>query len=297
MNDMANRPGLDRCPKSPGGICDLSSLGRFEDKSGRVGDIEVLRCKNCGMGITTPPVKDVAFLYDGRESQDFQPGTSGLAHSIKDMAFKRQARALLEQLPERPVSILDFGCGSAQFTRCLSEVAPDIEVLGSDFHDTAPAELDAESYLSMGELDARKGSFDLVTAMHVLEHDDDALGLLGRIAGMAKPGGLVVLEVPNIDCVWTGILGQSWDAWYVPFHRTHFSKPSLEALLRSGGLELLSMRDACVPTMGRSIANALGRDNSLPFLLAGVALHPVQWAGEKLTGRPSAIRVITRTPA
>ena len=121
-----------------------------------------------------------------------------------------------------------------------------------------------------------------------------AAGLLGRIVRMAKPGGLVVLEVPNIDCVWTGLLGQAWDAWYLPFHRTHFSRPSLAALVEAGGLRLLEQHDACVPTMGRSIANALGVGNSLPVLLAGAALHPVQWLGEKITGRPSALRMVAR---
>ena len=46
--------------------------------------------------------------------------------------------------------------------------------------------------------------------------------------------------------------------------------------------------------MGRSVANLVGARNSLPFLLAGAALHPVQLAGEKLSGRPSALRVIAR---
>lgn len=291
-------PDLTRgaCAVAPTGMCDFVSLGEFEDKSGKVGKVQVMQCRHCKLGVTTPPLPDVAFLYEGRESQDFQPGTAGLAHTIKDRAFRNQANSLLRQLPERPQRILDFGCGSGQFTRCLGEVAPEAEVIGSDFDAQPPAELAGKPYRCISDLDVEQGSFDLVMAMHVLEHDDDALGLLDRIASMARPGGLVVLEVPNIDCLWTAMLGQNWDAWYLPFHRTHFSRPSLSRLVHTAGLEILAEHDCCVPTMGRSLANTFGRQNSLPFLLAGVALHPIQWIGEKLTGRPSALRVIARRP-
>jgi SAM-dependent methyltransferase len=146
----------------------------------------------------------------------------------------------------------------------------------------------------MSRLKELEGTFDLVLAMHVLEHDDDTAGLLARIVAMARPGGTVVLEVPNIDCFWTSLLGQAWDAWYVPFHRTHFNKPSLTGLVERCGLEVVQTVDVCLPTMGRTLANAVGVNNGLPFLLAGIALHPLQWLGEKLSRQPSALRVVAR---
>lgn len=289
-------PPRDACSAGPHGRCEYDTLGSFDDKSGKVGEVEVLRCRHCGIGITMPPLPDVAFLYEGRGSQDFQPQTSRLAHLIKKIAFRRQARALLSDAAVRPARVLDFGCGSGLFTRCLGDVLEGASVTGSDFHPAPPADLSDRPYVPMNRLQEVEGSFDLVLAMHVLEHDDDVPGLLHRIAHMARPGGLIIIEVPNIDCCWTGLLGKAWDAWYLPFHRTHFSRASLEAAISRGGLEIVRTIDACVPTMGRSLANAFGVRNSLPFLLAGIALHPVQWIGEKLTGRPSAIRIVARRP-
>jgi len=46
--------------------------------------------------------------------------------------------------------------------------------------------------------------------------------------------------------------------------------------------------------MGRTAANLLGRHNSATFLLLGILLHPLQWAGERLSRRPSALRIIAR---
>ena len=274
--------------------CDFALLGAFPDKSGAVGPQTVWRCTRCGHGVTRPALADVSFLYDNRASQDFQPLTTGLARKIKSLAFNHQARALLAQLPERPGTVLDFGCGSGLFTSALGDrLGPDT-VTGSDFHAEPPGDLSDRLYLPMAAIQERAGTFDLVIAMHVLEHDDDALGLLARITAMARPGGLVVLEVPNIDCVWARPLGRAWDAWYLPFHRSHFSRSSLLALAERGGLEVIAQHDICVPSMGRSLANLCGARNSLPFLLAGVALHPIQWAGERLSRRPSALRLIAR---
>lgn len=282
------------CAVGDGAPCDFAPLGRFTDKSGKVGEVSVVRCKRCGIGVSMPPLADVAFLYEGRESQDFQPDARGLAHGIKDIAFRRQARTLLRQLGAVPRQVLDFGCGSGQFTRCLAEMLPGSTVTGADFHDAPPAELAGRRYFPIGEARDHAGEFDLVSAFHVLEHDDAPQALLGRIAALAERGGTIVLEVPNIDCIWTRLLGKAWDAWYLPFHRTHFSRPALRALVERAGLTIERDLDICVPTMGRSLANAFGRPNSLPFLLAGIVLHPLQWLGERLSGRPSAIRIIAR---
>lgn len=287
---------IDRgpCAQAPGQPCDFVSLGTFEDQSGKVGTVEVLQCSRCKMGVTIPPLGDVAFLYEGRESDDFQPTTGSFARHIKEIAFRRQARQLMAQLPEPPGKVLDFGCGSGLFTRCLGDLLGPDNVAGSDFHAEPPHDLVGRRYIPMSELKQHQGQFDTVLAMHVIEHDDDVLGLLAKISAMVRPGGLVVIETPNIDCIWTGLLGQSWDAWYVPFHRTHFSRASLRGYVERGGLTIIAMHDITVPTMGRSLANAVGANNSLPFLLAGIALHPLQLAGEKLSGRPSALRIIAR---
>lgn len=284
------------CAARPGEACATESLGKFADGSGKVGAIEVVRCKNCGHGVTLPPLPDVAFLYAGRASQDYQPDAKGLSHWIKTLAFRLQVRRLLRQVGNRSAAVLDFGCGSGQFTRVLGDMLPGSVVTGSDFHSTPPADLADRPYLAMDDLVGHEGSFDLVLAMHVLEHDDDTLGLLSRISAMVRPGGTLVLEVPHIDCCWSGVFGRMWDAWYVPFHRTHFSRNSFAHRIEQGGLTVAAQYDLCVPTMGRTLANLFGSRNNLFWLLAGVMLHPIQWLGEKLSGKPSALRIVARKP-
>lgn len=275
--------------------CQFASVGEFLDASGKMGPVEVHRCSRCGHGISLPPLGNVSFLYDSRESQDFQPASKGLSHLVKNFAFRRQAKKLLRQIGKPKEGILDFGCGSGQFTRVLGEVAG-TDVVGADMHPDAPPELDAARYLPPVELDGRRGTFGVVMAMHVLEHDDDADALLNEIASYARPGGKLVIEVPNVDCVWAHKFGKYWDAWYLPYHRQHFTRRSLVRLMERNGLRIDSVYAAAVPTMGRTFANICGSSNNLFWLLAGIVAHPVQLAGELVTQQPSAFRVIaTRT--
>lgn len=277
--------------------CEFVSLGKFFDRSGKVGQVEVLRCTRCGHGVSTPPLPDVGFLYEDRESQDYQPDAKGISRAIKDVAFRSQARKILRQVGGIKGRVLDFGCGSGQFTRILGDVAHGSEIVGADMHPDCPCELTGRSYLSFSELSARRGSFDVVMAMHVLEHDDDAAGLLATIVGYARPGGTIVIEVPNIDCAWSKWFGRYWDAWYLPYHRQHFTRGSLIRLMQRAGLEIESVHGVAVPTMGRTFANIFGESNNLFWLLLGIISHPIQLVGEALTRRPSAIRVIATKAA
>jgi SAM-dependent methyltransferase len=285
----------ERCLMGKSDACEFEILTGGVDRSGLVGDVSVARCRVCGVGFSQPPLPDVAFLYADRSSQDFQPNTKGLARFIKHLAFGLQARRMLSQIAARPTLVVDFACGSGLFTRRMADsLGPSARVVGADFHGEGPAELGGLEYRPIHDLADLAGQADLVLAMHVVEHDDDPRGLLARIAALAKPGGKLVIEVPNIDCVWAGVFGRHWDAWYLPYHRTHFSRDSLRALIRSEGLIVEREIGVSLPTMGRTVANLFGQRNSLAFILIGVALHSMQWLGELVTGRPAALRMIAR---
>lgn len=294
---IVSRDTTKWCPLAQADQCDFGAPVPHLDHHQPTGVVSVIRCRRCGMGISRPPLSDVAFLYENRTSQDFQHSDSRLTHAIKAVAFRRQARVLLDQVRSRPERVVDFGCGSGLFTRQLAEELPGSTVIGTDFHSTPPADLGNDRYRPLGSTDDLAGRADLVLAMHVLEHDEDPPALLARIARFAKPGGRLVIEVPNVDCIWAGVFGRYWDAWYLPYHRVHFSRESLCRLLTHRGLTIEVETDACVPTMGRTLANILGGRNSVMFLLLGIALHPLQWLGERLSGRPSALRVIARLPS
>lgn len=280
---------ITSCPGSADKVC------QFMPTAIREGADHVVRCDTCGLGVTLPEIDDVAALYADRESWDFQPRTAGLAAAIKHTAFEWNASQMLARLGEQPKAIIDYGCGSGLFTSCLHRIAKG-EVIALDFHEEPPVDLDGPAYLPFAREGELAGHADLLLASHVLEHAVDPVELVARMAKLVKPGGMMILEVPNVDCWGATVFGSKWANWYLPFHRLHFSRASLRAVVEQAGLVVEIERDACVPSMGRTIANMFGVSNTLPFLLAGAALHPLQKLLEIVTARPSALQIICRKP-
>lgn len=285
---------MSPCDFSAGGACSFVPHRSFSDGSDQRDGSAVQVCTTCGIGVTHPLMDDVASLYADRSSQDFQQNAVGLARLIKSSVFKRDARRLLSKLEPRPLTVIDYGCGGGLYTRMMGDFLGAGNVIGVDFHEASPPELSDRPYMSHRALAASSVQVDALSAFHVLEHDPDPMALLSRMSSVMKPGAHLVIEVPNIDCVFSHWVGRKWDAWYLPFHRYYFSCKSLIHLIEAGGFEIEKIEGACIPSMGRTLAKIAGRQNTLLFLLAGAALHPFQMLVEKLTGQPSGLRVFAR---
>ncbi|MEO1729838.1 MAG: class I SAM-dependent methyltransferase [Pseudomonadota bacterium] len=260
------------------------------------GEMSVIRCKSCGHGVTTPYIPDVAVLYEGRETQDYQVQDNSIATAIKQFAFRRQTRKMLGQAGFSGGKIVDFGIGSGLYTSCIAASAgADAQVTGLDFFAEPPAQIGSAQYHSFADAHELEGSADLVTCFHVLEHDSDPQNILSQLRRLGKPGATFVIEVPHIDCPWRHVFGRHWDNWYLPFHRTHFSRTSFHRAVEQAGLTIVAEHPMHIPAIGRSIANMLGAQNSLPFVLMGAASFPLQTAVEKLANGPSALRIVAKS--
>lgn len=277
--------------------CDFGSVPRIALDTGNsiAPQVEIWQCRRCGHGVTRPALPDVTQLYDARASEDFLARDNGVITALKRLAFSRLARTLIASASSPVRVIADFGTGNGMLAQTLAKEAGEAcEVHALDFFDKAPGPLGRARYSSFAESEFLHGKVDLLTCFHVVEHDDDSRAMLDRLLAYLRPGGTLVVEVPNIDCVWTPWFGTHCDNWYAPFHRVHFSRESLRGLFANCGLEIVAEHDICGPTFATSLAALFGvQPNSLLFALA-VALRPLQWAAERLTRRPSALRIIAR---
>lgn len=145
---------------------------------------------------------------------------------------------------------LDVGCGTGEFLAFLQEsgwagvgLEPTPEIAsvarrrGAEVHALTLGE-----YVEERRADAR-GGFDLVSFLNVLEHVPDPVALLRRTEDLLRPGGVVVLRVPNDFSPLQRIAQESLgkDPWWIaiPDHVNYFTYDSLEALLGRLGLEVL----------------------------------------------------------
>jgi SAM-dependent methyltransferase len=90
---------------------------------------------------------------------------------------------------------------------------------------------------SIGNAAVPAASLDAVTLWHVLEHLDDPGAALVTIAGWLRPGGALLVGVPNLASWQARLGGERWYHLDVPRHRVHFTAAGVEALLRAGGFE------------------------------------------------------------
>jgi SAM-dependent methyltransferase len=85
--------------------------------------------------------------------------------------------------------------------------------------------------------DHTDADLDAVVMWHVLEHLDDPRAALRRVHGWLRPGGLLLVGVPNLDSWQRALAGERWLHYDVPRHRMHFTPAGLGALLRAAGFE------------------------------------------------------------
>jgi SAM-dependent methyltransferase len=232
---------LDRCPAchAPGG----------EDFA--LGGAELRRCRACRTVYARRYADPDAIYVDGYFSAATDFGID-VGHP-RFQAYLREVNAARAALLERTIApagaVLDVGCGTGDFLRALRERG--WRVAGVD---PIP---DAAEAAREGGLDVRNarledsgfqaGGWDVVSALHVLEHVPDALGFLRMLARWAGPGGRVVIEVPNWASRARRADGPRWVLLGPLEHVVHWTPDTLAAALRRAGLEPVAMRTPTWP--------------------------------------------------
>ena len=165
-----------------------------------------------------------------------------------------------EVRPPKKARILEIGCGTGHNLAMLGEFGT-VDALEVDAAARAVAEQRLGKPVAAAPLPelkgVRRGSYDLIAALDVIEHIDDDQAALAAIAGRLKPGGKLLVTVPAHQWMWS-----AHDT--ANHHKRRYSKKTLKALIGGSPLRL----------------EKLGYFNSLLFPLA-VAVRGVG----KLTGR------------
>jgi len=108
-----------------------------------------------------------------------------------------------EFLPRPGEKVLDAGCGSGNCVRMYREITPD--VCGLDCSDAmirAAARCGTAVQGDVQRLPFINASFDYVASQLVINHVVDSRGALAELSRVTKPGGRIVVAVPNwLSCV------------------------------------------------------------------------------------------------
>lgn len=158
--------------------------------------------------------------------------------------------------------VLDIGCASGGLLALLRPGAG--HLAGLELSPTA-----AQAAARIGDqvvcgaledpgLPFKTGSYDLVVLADVLEHLADPVTGLARAVAWCRPGGAVLVSVPNV-AHWHARLTLLRGRWpqhdsgtFDTSHLRWFTRDSLQALLAGAGLRDIEL-DAIVPMLGNHL--------------------------------------------
>lgn len=137
--------------------------------------------------------------------------------------------------------ILDVGCGPGKLLSDLREQG--WEVYGVDFSAVAVDYARSRHGLDvrLGDLfqaGYKDGYFDVVMFNHSLEHIYNPLETLKEAHRIMKPGGLLLISIPNAGGLEAKIFGKWWVHWDTPRHLYHFTKATMTRLVAGAGFRL-----------------------------------------------------------
>ncbi len=229
-------------------ICPSCGGDSFENVGGYCGtaspfnniDSKLVECSSCSLVHMNPLPTDVEIdnFYENYWDEETSVQST---NSNSLIGYKAQNNSRIDFLLEQNISldnktVLDFGAGQGFFEEAIrkrdvkncnySAVEADLEMvetLKSRGIDVAP------------KIDTFDGKqFDVVVLFHVLEHLLDPNKVIEMLMKYVKPGGHLIIEVPNKDYV--------WKKNYQP-HVVFFSEKSIASLFKKfslGNLTILS---------------------------------------------------------
>ncbi|MGP8058352.1 MAG: class I SAM-dependent methyltransferase [Acidimicrobiales bacterium] len=199
VSERAPESGCRICgtPMDPVGV----KRGKF---SGRVFDLA--RCPRCGFAAVTNPWLDYEQIYNDAyyEGRGADPDINYVeaARDPESAVQSYEWRGILDHVARlsdvRPSTAwLDYGCGTGGLVGYLvGRGYPQVVGFEQGWAETRLEE-NQVPHLSGTELGERAGTFDVVTAIEVIEHAIDPISELRAMRQLLRPGGLLFISTGN----------------------------------------------------------------------------------------------------
>jgi SAM-dependent methyltransferase len=294
----ADDPGSATCP-----VCGSADTALVADIPGAVVSrtFHLRRCPHCAFAFVANPCTDYAKIYDeayyhGRGADPLVDYVFELEHPDQTVRIHEwrgvveRVRSLVTLTPQ--TRWLDFGCGNGGLVR-FARQALGCDVVGTDLGwITAEAAKRGIPILTDEQLAKSEGTFDVVTAIEVLEHVPDPREVLRQIRKMLKPGGLFFYTTgnaaPNRDNL------PKWGYVRPDIHLSYYEPATLKRLLEETGFRTQpgTFGPGCTRIIQFKVLKNLGvRKKSavqslMPWGVAarvlnkrmGIFDHPIAWA-------------------
>jgi SAM-dependent methyltransferase len=229
--------------------CDRRAFRHFRTVRGH----RLYRCQACGF-VTVHPLPDLEDLqvhYNETRTGEEKRRRSGQSLAAFMTASNNPKRDFFENVLSRvtamvrrpSMDILEIGSGLGHFIHFANETghrAIGTEVT-AEYAELSSERLNGRIVYVEGDRYAEHfppAAFDLIYMEHVFEHMREPEPILAQIRQLLRPGGVLVLAVPNMDSLSSRLQGRHW-AWGAPPDHLRFYNPvNLSLLLVKHGFSV-----------------------------------------------------------
>ncbi|RFM27580.1 class I SAM-dependent methyltransferase [Deminuibacter soli] len=228
------------------GQSDISPALEAEDYTVSHEHFPIWECGSCTARFTqqVPAAAAIGRYYQSAEYVSHSETRKGIINRLYHMvrSYTLQSKRKLVQATSKKEKgvLLDVGAGTGAFAAVMQEAG--WQVTGLEPDDIARANAQTHHQLTLQTLDSLyslpDAQFDVITMWHVLEHVHDLHGYLTTFQRILKPGGVLLVAVPNYTSYDAQVYGAQWAAYDVPRHLYHFSPESMRRLMQQHGFRI-----------------------------------------------------------
>jgi SAM-dependent methyltransferase len=226
-------------------ICDAEDSISVASVSGRLGPrrFELRRCNACRFVFVSDPWLDYDAIYseayyrgEGADTKlNYVEEVQHPTRTIRRYEWRgitERVGALTKISPD--TAWLDYGCGTGGLVSFLR--GRGIQAVGFEQGWCVP-QLHEQGVPTIDEpaIGEHAGRFDIVTAIEVIEHTIDPVGVLRQIRSLLKPGGLLFLTTANAAPFADRLA--SWRYMTPEVHISFFEPATLALALEKAGFE------------------------------------------------------------
>lgn len=233
---------------------------------------KILECKECRLLYTTPrPNKDeIGRYYKSEEYYSHQENKEGFIpkvyEKVKSVNLKNKYGIVTEG--KEKGKALDIGCGVGDFLHTMEQHGWDCTGVepSEDAKVIAKKRIKGQLLSSEEQENLPDSSFDIITMWHVLEHVDDIRWQIQQLHRLCKPGGRIIIALPNYKSYDGQYYKAEWAAYDVPRHLNHFNKETIIKIFERNGLRHIKTEKLVWDAYYISYMSEKYRKHSLPLL-------------------------------
>ncbi|RJQ27342.1 class I SAM-dependent methyltransferase [Candidatus Parcubacteria bacterium] len=220
-------------------IDDLSDTTNFTE-----GKFTLVECNECGLIYLNPrPSFKILGKYYNDDYYEKETGKrfNSSAESILDAL--RSLRVNYIRRYRRQGEILDIGCGRGDLLARMKKMGWGTCGIQISENSISAAKINYGLNILYGDfvdLDLGSRQFDVVSFFYVLEHVHRPKAYLEKARNLLKPGGVIIVSIPNGDSLQAKFFRGKWLILEPPRHLYLFKAKAFTPILRELKLEILA---------------------------------------------------------